>query len=106
MSAASEFTKKAIELARESEYMNKDVSFSNEPVKTEFKRSITIRLTQTEIDLIIMGLDALEIKSKQIIKRAKNFPSETIKSSVTIEKHESIIEDIRNASSAFCEGID
>lgn len=102
MTEASEFTKKAIEMARS--YQHNSIDYSNPNLK-ETPRTITNRLTPTNIDLILAGLDALELKSKAMIKRSNKFPSETIKSSVTIEKHESIIEDICNTRNAFCDGL-
>ncbi len=102
MTYASEFTKKAIEMARSQERNSTDYS---SPIERDHPRTIKLRLTEKNISLLLDGLDALEIKSKAIIKRAKKFPSETIKSSVTIENHESIIENIFNARSAFSEGL-
>ncbi|OFY87872.1 MAG: hypothetical protein A3F72_03090 [Bacteroidetes bacterium RIFCSPLOWO2_12_FULL_35_15] len=102
MTEISDFTKKAMELARQKEYSS---GIYSSPIERENDRSINLRLTATDEKLIIEGLEALRIKSKAIVLRAKNFPSETIKSSMTIEKHEDLLDQIDHALSNFCDGL-
>jgi hypothetical protein len=99
--AASEFTQKAIERARNDNFHGRDEHSS--PIEKEDKRTLNVRLSERELGYIYEALDSLETKSKSIIKRAKNFPTDTIRSSQTIEKHENIITTINSIRSEFVE---
>lgn len=99
--AASEFTKKAIEQARLHNFYGRDEHVS--PIEKEDKRTLNVRLSETELGYVFEALDSLETKSKSIIKRAMNFPTETIRSSQTIEKHQIIIDTINSIKSEFVE---
>lgn len=63
------------------------------------KHSVHLELDESDLELLYEMMELAESNSKSIIKRSKNFPSETIKSRVTIQKHEeklSHIEQLRN----------
>jgi hypothetical protein len=55
------------------------------------KHTVHLELDEEDLQLLFNLMQLGEKQSQSIIKRSKNFPSETILSKITIEKHENII---------------
>ncbi len=90
----SEFTKKAIEMAREQSY-NESIGerVYDAPAK-ETSHVVHLTLTESDIAQLYRLMDLGVSKSREAITRCQRFPTENIKSSMTIKKHEAIIEHI------------
>lgn len=58
-------------------------------------RSFPVDFYEWQWDIITDALNGIQSKSQAQIKKARNFPSETIRSGETIVKHNNIINDIR-----------
>lgn len=67
-------------------------------------RSFSISLSERQWDIITDALNEVQKKSQSQIKKVRNFPSETIRSSETIDKHNNIISDIQAIHQAITEG--
>lgn len=63
------------------------------------KHTVHLELDEQDLQLLYNLMQLGEAQSKSIIKRSKNFPSETVRSSETIQKHQRIlnhIDELRN----------
>lgn len=58
------------------------------------KHPVRLELSEEDLELLYSLLESGIAKSKAIIDRSRNYPSETIRSSMTIKKHEGIIQHI------------
>jgi hypothetical protein len=91
---ASEFTQKAIQMARE-KMRNEDIGelVYDEPAK-ETAHVVHLTLTESDIAQLYRLMDLGVSKSREAITRCRRFPTDNIKSSLTIKKHEALIEHI------------
>ncbi len=102
MNQLSDFTKKAMEMAREQIYQE-DNSVPDKPTREPDRHNVNLYLSDEDMQLLYRLLDLGISKSKEAITRAQRFPSETIRSSMTIERHEAIIDHIETLRSHITE---
>ena len=91
----SEFTKKAMQMAREQEYNERERAdsgnyFSEQPQK----HTVHLYLSDDELKQLFRLMDLGVSKSREAITRCERFPTDSIRSSCTIERHEKTIEHI------------
>ena len=88
----SEFTKKAMQQARDLMQQEED---SEPEIERETKRhSVKLYLSEADLKLLYRLLDLGLSKSREAITRCKRFPTDSIRSRMTIERHEGIIDHI------------
>lgn len=69
----------------------------------ERKHAVHLNLGESDLALLYRLMDLGVSKSKEAITRAKNFPSDSNASQMTIEKHTAIIDKIETLRSHLCE---
>jgi hypothetical protein len=98
----SEFTQEAIRLARESSRNQQfERVVDSEPTAEAHVAHLT--LNQRDIEQLYRLMDLGVSKSREAITRCRRFPTDTIRSSMTIKRHESIIDHIEGLRSHLAE---
>lgn len=99
----SEFTKKAIEMAREQSYNESIGERITDAEPTQEAHVAHLMLTQRDIEQLYRLMDLGISKSREAITRCRRFPTDTIRSSMTIKRHESLIDHIEALRSHLAE---
>lgn len=97
---ASEFTEKAMQMARE-QREQEAVAYASEHDASDYipepkKHSVNLYLSENDLKQLNRLMDLGISKSREAITRCKRFPTDSLRSKETIERHEGIIEHIES----------